>query len=58
MIRTQIYHEAIGEELNATVAEIGRSEFEVSEVAGEGSSDEGHEVVDDINDDCRSCKEK
>jgi len=44
--------------MNATVPEIGRSEFEVSELVGEGLSDEGHEVVDDINDDCMSCKGK
>lgn len=52
----QIYHQAKGEELNATVAKVGSSEFEVSEVAGEGSSDEGHEVVDDINEDGGSCE--
>lgn len=46
-----VYHQAIGEELNATVAEVGSGEFEVSEVAGEGASNVGHEVVEDVNED-------
>ena len=44
------YHEAVGEDLDAGVAEGGGGELEVAEVAGEDLRGHGHEVVDHVHD--------
>nr|GMD37822.1 hypothetical protein CCACVL1_16155 [Ipomoea batatas] len=45
------YHETIGEDLNAGVAEGSGGEFKIAEVAGEDLGGHGHKVVDHIDDD-------
>lgn len=45
-----MYHEAIGEDLNAGVAEGSSGEFKIAEVAGEDLGGHGHEVVDHVDD--------
>lgn len=52
------YHEAVGEHLDAGVAEGGGGEFEVAEVAGEDLGGHGHEVVDEVDDDGRGGEEE
>jgi hypothetical protein len=43
------YHEAVGEHLDAVIAEGGGGELEVAEVAGEDLRGHGHEVVDHVH---------
>lgn len=56
--REYMYHEAISEELDATVAEGGGGELGTAKVAGEDTSGHGHEVVDDVNEDSGSGEEE
>lgn len=58
MKRKWWYHEAVGEHLDAGVAEGGGGEFEVAEVAGEDLGGHGHEVVDEVDDDGRGGEEE
>lgn len=46
-----MYHEAIGEDLDAGVAKGGGGEFEVAKVAGEDLGGHGHDVVDEVDED-------
>ena len=48
-MRGLVYHEAICQELDAAVAKGGGGELQVSEVAGEDSGGERHEVVDHVH---------
>jgi hypothetical protein len=48
-----IYHEAVGEELDAAVAKRGGGELKIAKVAGEYSGGQGHEVVDHVDEDSR-----
>lgn len=56
----RIYHEAVGEEADAAVAEGGGGELEVAEVAAEDTSGQRHGTVDEVDDDgwCGQVKKK
>jgi len=47
--RSSTYHEAVGEDLDAGVAEGGGGELERAEVAREDLRGHGHEVVDHVD---------
>lgn len=49
-----VYHETVGEELDAAVAERGGGELPVSEVAGEDAGRKRHGGIDHVNHDGRS----
>lgn len=51
-----MYHETVGEDLDAGVAEGGGGELEIAKVTGEDLGGHRHEVVDHVNDNCR-CSE-
>ena len=51
MVSLRIYHETVGEELDAAIAERGGSELTVSEVAGEDAGGKRHGVVNKVNHD-------
>lgn len=53
-----MYHEPIGEDLDAGVAERGGGELKVAELAGEYLGGHGHEVVDHVNHDRRSSQQE
>lgn len=46
------YHETVGKELDAAVAEGCCGELKVAQVAGEDAGGERHGVVDEVNQDC------
>lgn len=48
-----MYHEPIGKDLDAGVAEGSRGELEIAEVAGEYLGRHGHKVVYHVNHDGR-----
>lgn len=48
------YHEAVGEDLDAIVAEGGGGELEVAKVAAEDLGGHGGDIVEEVDDDGRS----
>lgn len=48
------YHEAVGEHLDSIVSKRGSGELKIAEVAGEDLGGHGHDIVDHIDNDCRS----
>ena len=51
-----MYHDAIDKKLDTIVAKRGSSKFKIAEMATEDLGGHGGNTVEQVNNDCRSCK--